>query len=701
MLHTFNDPLVALHEITIGLLSQDSTDQLLNLVLDQAIEFTRADSGSIALLDKERKYLEIKVARGLESDISEKVKLKLGQGVTGKAILTGKTKNVGDTSVDPDYFEVREDIKSELAVPLRIGPKSFGVISIDSSRLNSFNDVHEDYIELLARYSAQIITSQQSVANLKHRTHVQDVLITLAGHIGQDSDTNKVFNSIIKTLIEKLGLLRAAIFLFDEVTSELFIVSSHNYSDEEIQKGKYKKGEGITGTVYANQKFISIPDVNDDENFLNKTGLERSDEKTSFFAAPIYLDDNVHGVFTMEMPYDSESGFEDFTFLVQILSSLFSQALQIEALIKKTMSEVQSENILLKRQLQQKYHFDSIIGSSKSMQELFKKMQMSLDSDSSVLIIGESGTGKELIASALHQNSVRKNHNIVKINCAAIPADLLESELFGYSPGAFTGAVSEKKGKFLVAHKGTLFLDEIGEMDLKLQAKLLRFLQEREFTPLGSNKTYNVNVRIIAATNANLEELIKKNLFREDLFYRLNVIQFLIPPLRERKEDIIPLTNFLIAKICKRLGRAQKKISPIAIAKLENYHFPGNVRELENLIERAIVLTAGDELENFDFQEKREINTQTETVENTLAKQQTVIQSSFDLTSWVKSQIADQSPEKLRNNIINLVDKELIIILLRRNLFNKSKTAKLLGINRLTLDKKINELGLIEDMTDE
>ena len=701
MLHTFNDPLVALHEITIGLLSQDSTDQLLNMVLDQAIEFTRADSGSIALLDKERKYLEIKVARGLESDISEKVKLKLGQGVTGKAILTGKTKNVGDTSVDPDYFEVREDIKSELAVPLRIGPKSFGVISIDSSRLNSFNDVHEDYIELLARYSAQIITSQQSVANLKHRTHVQDVLITLAGHIGQDSDTNKVFNSIIKTLIEKLGLLRAAIFLFDEVTSELFIVSSHNYSGEEIQKGKYKKGEGITGTVYANQKFISIPDVNDDENFLNKTGLERSDEKTSFFAAPIYLDDNVHGVFTMEMPYDSESGFEDFTFLVQILSSLFSQALQIEALIKKTMSEVQSENILLKRQLQQKYHFDSIIGSSKSMQELFKKMQMSLDSDSSVLIIGESGTGKELIASALHQNSVRKNHNIVKINCAAIPADLLESELFGYSPGAFTGAVSEKKGKFLVAHKGTLFLDEIGEMDLKLQAKLLRFLQEREFTPLGSNKTYNVNVRIIAATNANLEELIKKNLFREDLFYRLNVIQFLIPPLRERKEDIIPLTNFLIAKICKRLGRVQKKISPIAIAKLENYHFPGNVRELENLIERAIVLTAGDELESFDFQEKRENNTQTETIENTLAKQQTIIQGSFDLTSWVKSQIADQSSKKLRNNIINLVDKELILILLRRNLFNKSKTAKLLGINRLTLDKKISELDLIEDMTDE
>ncbi len=250
-----------------------------------------------------------------------------------------------------------------------------------------------------------------------------------------------------------------------------------------------------------------------------------------------------------------------------------------------------SENMYLRRQLQGRFEFNNIIGSSPAMNLVFERMNRIVKTDSAILVSGESGTGKELVARALHYNGTRKDRPFVAVNCSAIPETLLESELFGHVRGAFTGAIKDKPGKFEAANHGTIFLDEIGTLPLHLQAKLLRVLQEHEVERVGSNKTVKLHVRVISATNADLEHMVKRGTFREDLYYRLNVIPLHLPPLRERQQDIVYLTAFFLEKQCRLMGRAPCSINKQALEALEQYSWPGNVRELENLIERMIVLT--------------------------------------------------------------------------------------------------------------
>ncbi len=250
-----------------------------------------------------------------------------------------------------------------------------------------------------------------------------------------------------------------------------------------------------------------------------------------------------------------------------------------------------SENMYLRRQLQGRFEFSNIIGTSPAMNLVFERMSRIVKSDSSVLVTGESGTGKELVARALHYNGTRRDRPFIAVNCSAIPEALLESELFGHVRGAFTGAVKDKPGKFETANHGTIFLDEIGTLPLHLQAKLLRVLQEHEVERVGSNKTVKLHVRVISATNSDLEYMVKCGVFREDLYYRLNVIPLHLPPLRERQQDIVYLTTFFLEKQCRLMGRTPCSISKQALEVLELYSWPGNVRELENLIERMIVLT--------------------------------------------------------------------------------------------------------------
>ncbi len=687
--NAFTNPLVALHEVTLSLLTQDSSDQLLDALLDRAVEFTGADSGTISILDESRKFLEIKAFRGFEQDLPKTVKLKIGEGVTGRCIVTGKLRNVGDTAQDKYYIAVRQDIRSELAVPLKVGSKNFGVISVDSKRLDAFNAEHEEYLQMLADYAAQIFTTTTSVESLSHRTHLQDVLLQISGVLGKYADVRLFFEEVIQILADKLGVRRAAIYLYDSVTNELAVSASLNYSAEEIERGRYTPGEGVTGKAFKQRKAIAIPDISQDNQFLNKTGHQR-EELVSFFAAPFFEGGEPRGVFDMEIKFQSQTRFEDHSFLAQILSSLFGQALQIEKLVQQSSRETKEENIILRRQLKSTFEFESIVGAHPRMAELFARMKMAADSASAVLVTGESGTGKELIASALHQNSIRSANALVKINCAAIPADLLESELFGYARGAFTGAVDDYKGKVLSAHKGTLFLDEIGELDLKLQAKLLRVLQEKEFSPLGSNKVIKVDVRIIAATNANLEQAVKDKTFREDLFYRLNVVRLSIPPLRERLTDLPLLIQHLLEKICERNNKPPMGLNEAALQKLQTYAFPGNIRELENLLERAVVLNSKKEIDAVDIQLGDGLVTAaTASVGNETA-------AGFDLRSYLKEQAALSADGKIFETVVNAVEKELIRILLNHNQFNKKKTSEALGVNRVTLDKKIQQFGLFE-----
>ncbi|NJK84347.1 MAG: sigma-54-dependent Fis family transcriptional regulator [Saprospiraceae bacterium] len=297
------------------------------------------------------------------------------------------------------------------------------------------------------------------------------------------------------------------------------------------------------------------------------------------------------GLRVFHLKRENQRLIEDLTARTQELhasNDSLQKALEEVELLKK---QLEQENTYLREKVSINHNFNEIITNNAQMKGIFKKIQQSAQTNSSVLITGETGTGKELIARAIHNLSSRKNAPFIKINCASLPSELIESELFGHNKGAFTGALSDKAGKFEIAHKGTIFLDEIGELPLSQQAKLLRVLQEQEFERLGSNKLIKVDVRVITATNRNLQQEIELKNFREDLFYRLNVFPIHLPPLRERLEDLPLLVHYFIEKYARKMNRSLPKVPAELLTSLQNYHFPGNVRELENLIERAMIIS--------------------------------------------------------------------------------------------------------------
>ncbi|NOX66537.1 MAG: sigma-54-dependent Fis family transcriptional regulator [Chlorobi bacterium] len=350
----------------------------------------------------------------------------------------------------------------------------------------------------------------------------------------------------------------------------------------------------------------------------------------------------------------------------------FVKPLDMEAVchsVEKTFDylELQKENKTLKEQLNRDFEISSIIGKSKAMKSVFEVISLSAPSDATILILGESGTGKELIANAVHQNSFRKENPFVKINCAALPENLLESELFGHEKGAFTGAVTKREGRFELANKGTLFLDEIGDMTLSTQAKILRVLQEGEFERVGGDKTIKVDVRIIAATNKELEKEVEEGNFRKDLFFRLSVVPITLPPLRKRKQDIPLLAEFFLKKYAKKNNRLIRGFTPAALDKLMRYDWPGNVRELENALERTVIMSYDQ-----------------------LIRPETLP----DFLNSAEGNSNKQEAKLQPGHSIKDVEKQLIIKTLESTDNNITRAAELLGISRRTLHNKINEYNI-------
>ncbi len=331
------------------------------------------------------------------------------------------------------------------------------------------------------------------------------------------------------------------------------------------------------------------------------------------------------------------------------------------------MSALRNENRELREELGRRYQFESIVGQSKPMQEIFATLTRVAPTRATVLLCGESGTGKDLIARAIHYHSPRRDRPFVKINCTAIPENLMESELFGYEKGAFTGANVSKPGKFEQADTGTVFLDEIGDVPNQIQVKLLRVLQEREFERLGSNKTLKTDVRVIAATNVDLRAALERGTFREDLYYRLNVVPINVPPLRERKEDIPSLAGHFINRLAGELGSPCESISEAALERLMEYHWPGNVRELENVIERSLVLCTGKTLEGGDVR-----------LDMAPAKRMAAVADAF-------------LPEGMS---LDHYEQTIIREALRRAAGNKSQAARLLGLTRNALRYRLSQMGL-------
>ncbi len=347
---------------------------------------------------------------------------------------------------------------------------------------------------------------------------------------------------------------------------------------------------------------------------------------------------------------------------------------ELKIVVSKALEKqkLMSENVYLRRQLKGRFEFNNIIGNSPAMNLVFERMNRIVKTDSAILVSGESGTGKELVAKALHYNGSRKDRPFVAVNCSAIPETLLESELFGHVRGAFTGAIKDKPGKFEAANYGTIFLDEIGTLPLHLQAKLLRVLQEHEVERVGSNKTVKLHVRVISATNSDLENMVQRGEFREDLYYRLNVIPLHLPPLRERQQDIMYLTAFFMEKQCRLMGRAPCSISKQALEALEQYSWPGNVRELENLVERMIVLTDAAVITLEDVPAK-------------IAGEKSAGEALYvNMSRGGVDMVAT----------ITRVEHSLITQALETAGGVKAKAAALLGINRTTLVEKIKRLKI-------
>ncbi len=417
-------------------------------------------------------------------------------------------------------------------------------------------------------------------------------LYEISNAIHATLDLKKSLYSVLDLLAKHLGMKRASIALLNPETSEIHIEVAHGMSSTAKSRGRYKLGEGITGRVIETGRPIAVPEIGDEPLFLAKTGSRKRSENRniSFICVPIKDGRRVIGALSVDQVNKGATPLEEDVRLLTIISSLVAQKTALLEKINREKEQLEEENIRLRKELDKKYSFTNIIGNSRKMQEVFYLIIQVAKSNANVLLLGESGTGKELVANAIHYNSLRSSKPIVKVNCAALPSNLVEAELFGYEKGAFTGATYQKEGKFELASGGTIFLDEIGSLALESQGKLLRVLQERELERLGGTKAIQVNIRLIAATNQDLAKAVERNRFREDLFYRLNVYPIYLPPLREREADVLLLADYFLEKYAKEYNKDIKRISTPAIDAFVQYSWPGNVRELENCMERAVLL---------------------------------------------------------------------------------------------------------------
>ncbi|MBL7215227.1 MAG: sigma 54-interacting transcriptional regulator [Phycisphaerae bacterium] len=424
------------------------------------------------------------------------------------------------------------------------------------------------------------------------------LLSDVAKAFAESLDLEETLQLILKALETHVKLERGAITLLDSESEMITIKVAHGLSEESKKQVTYKVGEGITGLVVQTGKEVVVPDISKDPRFLAKTGERKRSkgQKIAFFCVPIKLEGHAIGAISVDRKVRPADDFDAHVRLLEVLATMVAQAVKLNKLVESDRRELRNENARLLRELKTKFNIHNMVGTSNTMLEVYRLIEQVANSNATVLIRGESGTGKDLIAHAIHYNSLRSDKPFIKINCTALPENLLESELFGHEKGAFTGAVERKPGRFELAHGGTIFLDEIGDFSLNLQVKLLRVIQFKEFERVGGYETIKSNVRIVVATNKNLEEEIKNGLFREDLYYRINVFPIYIPPLRDRKNDVMLLADYFLEKYAKENHKNINRISTPAIEMLTSYHWPGNVRELENCVERAVLLCDEDVL---------------------------------------------------------------------------------------------------------
>jgi len=415
--------------------------------------------------------------------------------------------------------------------------------------------------------------------------------------ITRSTDPEPAIQGILRLLSQLLGLNRGRVLLPSSEVGTLEIQYSYGLTAQEKARGRYMIGEGVSGRVFQTGQVALIQDVDEEPTYLARA-VDRTtlpDEAVAFIAVPIVIDEFPAGVLAVHRLRKRERPFQRDVALLQVLATFIGQTLRVNELVAERTAHLLSENQLLKNKLESKGARYGIIGQSLALQQAIQQALQVAGTSTTVLLLGESGTGKERFARMQHVASNRAEGPFVSINCAAIPATLIESELFGHEKGAFTGATAMKRGKIELASGGTLFLDEIGDLDLELQAKLLKVLEQKTIQRVGSSKDIPVDVRILAATHKNLQEAVNENRFRLDLFYRLNIFPIRLPPLRTRQGDVPILARYFLTTANQEYGR-NLVFGPGAIEILDGYPWPGNIRQLENLVKRAVLMSTDSQI---------------------------------------------------------------------------------------------------------
>lgn len=499
--------------------------------------------------------------------------------------------------------------------------------------------------------------------------HIRDLdtLAVVAQTLATKTVQHKMLRDVLKLLEKRRGMLHCTILLLAPDGKQLVLeAESTGDADGAVS---YRRGEGVTGRVFETGDPIIVPLVSEEPRFQSRVHQRKvSQRDVSFICVPIRIENEVIGTLSADHAAIVDPLLSETAQLMEIIASLIANDVRARRMARIERQVLEEENQRLLCHLQEKFHPGNMVGDSSEMQAVYARVHQVAAADTTVLIRGESGTGKELIAAAIHFNSPRREKPFVKVNCSALSESLLESELFGHEKGAFTGALYKRIGRLEEAEGGTLFLDELGDFSPAVQVKLLRVIQEREYERVGSSKTIKADVRIVTATNRDLEEMVRAGEFRDDLYYRINVFPVVLPALRERRSDILPLANHFVEKHAVQLKHPIRRISTSAINLLMSYHWPGNVRELENCMEHAVLLCTDGVIYGRHLPP-------------TL---QTPATADREAIGGLKKQVA-------------MLERDLIIDALKRHRGNVNAASRDLGITSRMVRYKIENLGIDYD----
>ncbi len=489
-----------------------------------------------------------------------------------------------------------------------------------------------------------------------------ETLIEINTLINSDySDVKELLNKIIESATRLMSAEASSLLLVNPENNKLYFEIALGVKGPEVQRFSLNMGEGIAGWVAANNRSLIVNDVHADGRFFSDISKQIGFPTRAIVAVPMRVKDRCVGVIEII----NKAGGGSFTDEDLQWLEIFATQAAIAVQNARSLEKVKEEIYLLQDEIQAERGYHTFIGSSKAIREKLDIALRAAQTDSSVLLLGESGVGKELFAEQIHLHSPRANAALIRVNCAALPESLLESELFGHVKGAFTGATSDRRGRFELADGGTIFLDEIGDLPLSLQVKMMRVIQSKTFERVGGAEPVKSDVRIIAATNKDIEKEVEEGRFRADLYYRLNVLPIYIPPLRERREDIPLLADFFLKRFNREIKKQISGFSPEAMDLLLSFAWPGNVRELENAIERAVVTAQADLL----------------------------TPEAFILAVHAQAR-EDQYAGKQLKEAVNVFKKHFIRQSLEMNRWNQTRTAKLLGIQRTYLSRLVKELEI-------